>query len=421
MKIRITGREIEKFQTKGLFTGNFYNPPPIASTIGKYNSLNQWVNQYETPQIAKDFISQQRAKGYGVLGVGAEQPKSNVESAKKNTLSGVEKASLMTAGLSGIANIFENNDYTSRLNKFRVNQGMTDAAYQPMRNVYSRGRNEQGYAWDKLTPIQFAGAPTFEYYGGANLGSFQEGGDINITKDVLGLSNLYPVAGSNYSNEVYDSYLPKSVSPSQQYSSAPVEKSSTPDVSFKPSSDIEVMGAENMDVDAVLKTLASAEGGKTGQQTSLVGEGGKKASATGRWQITTGTRGSIYNAFYRDQMSRQKFEDLYLTDPKFEESVARKHVESLLPVYGSLIFGAWYYPAYADKFLQGDASVVDKIPRKDYGNKTTWGEYVKNAQNKYFKIAGKKTPTTYKDGGEYELTTEEIDYILANGGQIEYL
>lgn len=413
MKIRITGK-LEKFQSKGLFTGDFYNPPPIASTIGRYNSLNQWTNQYETPQIAKDFIAQQRAKGFGVLGVGAEQPKSNVEKPKPT---GIEKASLLTMGMSGIANALDYKDYTNKLNQFRVKQGMTDAAFQPMRNVYSRGRNEQGFAWDKLTPIQFAGAPTFEYYGAANLGTFQDGGNINITSDVLGLSDLYPVNNlrNDASSQIYTPNL-SNVSSVETASKSTMEK---PKATVS-SGDIEVMSAEDMDVDAVLETLAAAEGGKTGQQTSLVGEGGKKASASGRWQITSGTRAGIYNAFYKGQMSRQKFEELYSSDPKFEKDVARKHVESLLPVYGSLIFGAWYYPTYADKYLQGDTSVVDKIPRKDYGNKTTWGDYVKNAQNKYFKIAGKKT-NSYKDGGEYELSNEEIDYILANGGQIEYL
>jgi hypothetical protein len=27
----------------------------------------------------------------------------------------------------------------------------------------------------------------------------------------------------------------------------------------------------------------------------------------------------------------------------------------------------------------------------------------------------------YREGGEYDLTDDEIDYILANGGEIEYL
>lgn len=151
-------------------------------------------------------------------------------------------------------------------------------------------------------------------------------------------------------------------------------------------SEITMVDGSQMDVDKVLDTLAANEKSQTGKQTQLVGPQGQRASAMGKWGITKGTRAGIYNRYFKDQMSRSDFESRYLTDPSFERAVAGSLVKEMLPKYGSLVFGAWYYPEYAENFMKGDQSVLNRVPREDYGNKITWGGYLKKAQDKYFSM-----------------------------------
>jgi hypothetical protein len=116
-------------------------------------------------------------------------------------------------------------------------------------------------------------------------------------------------------------------------------------------SEITMMDGSEMNVDKILDVLAANERSQTGKQTQLVGPQGQRASAMGRWGITKGTREGIYNRYFKDQMSRSDFESRYLTDPSFERTVAGSLVKEMLPKYGSLVFGAWYYPQYAENFM----------------------------------------------------------------------
>ena len=177
-----------------------------------------------------------------------------------------------------------------------------------------------------------------------------------------------------------------------------------------------------IDIDAALKAVAGAESGsrpgqtKLGKRTDLVGEGGKRASASGTYQITTDTLKQIYSKYFKDDYpSFTNFNNSVKTNAEVEYSAARALMTENINKYGIYGIGAWYYPQYAAKAAAGDMSVWNKIPRQDYGNKLTWGQDFTKKYNLYKQYA------KFKEGGEYELDDNEIQDILANGGQIEYL
>lgn len=177
-----------------------------------------------------------------------------------------------------------------------------------------------------------------------------------------------------------------------------------------------------VDIDAALKAVAGAESGsrpgqtKLGMRTNLVGEGGKRASASGTYQITTDTLKQIYSRYFKDDYpSFSNFNNSVKTNAEVEYAAARALMTENVNKYGIYGIGAWYYPQYAARAASGDMSVWNKIPRQDYGNKLTWGQDFTKKYNLYKQYA------KFKEGGEYELDDDEIQDILANGGQIEYL
>jgi len=181
--------------------------------------------------------------------------------------------------------------------------------------------------------------------------------------------------------------------------------------------EITFLDAPQMNVDKVLDVLASNEKSAIGNQTNLVGPNGQRASAMGRWGITSGTRQGIYEKNFKGQMSIGEFENKYNTDPNFEREVARKLVEEMLPKYGSLIFGAWYYPEYAEKYLTGDTKVLNMVPRADYGNAITWGGYLKKAQDKYFKLDNPVATSDFLSGATDFANQFNFDITSTNQGQ----
>ena len=94
---------------------------------------------------------------------------------------------LMNTGLGVTAGILQN-IFDKPVERNRTEDiGATDSLFATIPNTYSRGRNEintGAFAPNQMTPVQFAGRPTREYYGFA-----QDG--LSITGDVLGLSELY--------------------------------------------------------------------------------------------------------------------------------------------------------------------------------------------------------------------------------------
>jgi len=190
-----------------------------------------------------------------------------------------------------------------------------------------------------------------------------------------------------------------------------------------------------IDVDLALQAVSGHESGvkpgqtKVGFRTRLIGKGGKRATASGTYQITTDTLKQI---FKNDKNLRSnfktfnEFKSAFDTNPDVEYAAARSLMSDHIKNYGVYALGAWYQPAFAKRAMEGDKSVFNIIPRKDYGNKLKWGVDFKNKLNSYNKLAG----TNYeimKYGGQQlggqvvEMDENEIQQFLKAGGQLEFL
>jgi hypothetical protein len=125
-------------------------------------------------------------------------------------------------------------------------------------------------------------------------------------------------------------------------------------------------------------------------RTKLVGEGGKRASASGTYQITTPTLQEIFN---KDKNINSKyknfnnFKSAFDTDPTVEYAAAKSLMSDHIKNYGVYALGAWYYPEFARKAAAGDKSVFDIVPRRDFGNKVKWGDDFQLKLNSYNNLA----------------------------------
>jgi len=197
---------------------------------------------------------------------------------------------------------------------------------------------------------------------------------------------------------------------------------STSPESYNLASAADVTGLE-LDPDKMLEAIAGTESGskkgqsKVGMRTNLIGEGGKRASASGTFQITDGTLKQIYK---KDQFNNafptfNAFKAAFDNDPQVEYQAARSLAVDHIKNYGVYALGAWYYPEFASRAAKGDMTVMNQIPRADYGNRMTWGQNFNKNLNSYKKALSKS-----QFGGEMELTMEEIQQIKAMGGKVEF-
>ncbi len=151
-----------------------------------------------------------------------------------------------------------------------------------------------------------------------------------------------------------------------------------------------------IDVDAMLDAIKFTESGskkgetKPGLETKLVGPTGLKASASGTYGMTTPTLKGIYRSsnFKNTYSNFEQFDNAVKNNPNIEREAAKTLLEQHIDKYGIYAIGAWYYPEYARKAAQGDLSVINKIPRADYGNRLTWGEDFQRKFKKYAEYAG---------------------------------
>lgn len=152
-----------------------------------------------------------------------------------------------------------------------------------------------------------------------------------------------------------------------------------------------------LDVDLALQAISGHESGvkpgqtKVGLKTRIVGEGGKRASASGTYQITTPTLQQIYKNdknINSEFNTFNQFKSAFDTDPKVEYAAAKSLMSDHIKNYGVYALGAWFYPTFAKRAMEGDKSVFNIIPRKDYGNEVEWGTDFKNKLNSYNKLAG---------------------------------
>lgn len=327
--------------------------------------------------------------------------------------------SALIAGMSGIRGMAEGLQGNNLDIEYAKRLGQTDAFVGSTPNKMARGNLEINTGAQGLytTPVQFAGRPTSEFVGypAYQPQSFfrKEGGLAKYQEGNLVLPGaMTPDRPMSYSDmPVVADYFPRVGNPEIAPVSASADNMPAPYQASGP-----------VDIDAALKAVAGVESGsrpgqtKLGKRTDLVGEGGKRASASGTYQITTDTLKQIYSKYFKDDYpSFTNFNNSVKSDADVEYSAARALMTENINKYGIYGIGAWYYPQYAAKAAAGDMSVWNKIPRQDYGNKLTWGQDFTKKYNLYKQYA------KFKEGGEYELDDNEIQDILANGGQIEYL
>lgn len=136
--------------------------------------------------------------------------------------------------------------------------------------------------------------------------------------------------------------------------------------------------ANSLDPDKYLSAIYGNEGGKTGVDPAIRGK------ASGRFGLMPVARQEVYNAHFKDRMSFKEFEKQYNTSANFEYEVARKLAESKIRNSKTVAeaFGSWYSPAHANS---GQFNVV---PRPDYGNRITVGQYAEKAARKYKQYGG---------------------------------
>lgn len=189
-----------------------------------------------------------------------------------------------------------------------------------------------------------------------------------------------------------------------------------------------------MDADLALNAIQQFESGtkpgqsKLGIQTKLRGADGRRASAVGTYQLTDQTITQLYNTYFKNQYnSKAAFKNAVLTDATVERNAAKTLMQEHINNYGVYALGAWYSPALAKKAMQGDRSVFNTIPSPEYGNKITWGDDFKRKLNQYKKLRGTSYASAannnrrFEDGGEYELTEEEIMEIKRMGGDVQFI
>lgn len=128
--------------------------------------------------------------------------------------------------------------------------------------------------------------------------------------------------------------------------------------------------ANYLNADSYLKAIFGNEGGTLGVDPKNV-----RGTAKGRFAIIKSGRKELYNKYFKDDMSYQKFEHLYSTNHDFEYSVASllamENIEKSKTAAEAL--GRWYSPAHAE------SGQWNTVPRPDYGNKLTVRQYVDNA------------------------------------------
>jgi len=154
------------------------------------------------------------------------------------------------------------------------------------------------------------------------------------------------------------------------------------------------VSASKLSAENYLNAIFGNERGELNSQTTLTGPKGQRATATGSYQITEGTRKGIYNNHFKSGMSYAEFDRRYRTDKRFEKevalSLANDHIRGSKTAAEAL--GKWYSPKDAST---GRWNVV---PSPEYGNRLTVGQYVNRAAK------GLK----YKDGGQVTSAKQQL-------------
>jgi len=206
-KVKIKRKGVPKYQqqpgtvntnTGGPFIMSIPNMtlPPNYSPLPE-EAPAEYFQQQNSFNVPDPRSLQQQAVDSGIVEFNTDpqdsQKLKNIPKPKsKKNINGPFAAALSVGILGKTADILTKNQDEQRAMEAAKKQGMSDAAYGSMRNVYSRGRTPEGYAYNMMVPIQFAGAPAPEMYGQPQIRRAKEG--LDITRDVLGLPDLIPVS-----------------------------------------------------------------------------------------------------------------------------------------------------------------------------------------------------------------------------------
>jgi hypothetical protein len=294
-----------------------------------------------------------------------------------------------------IGNVLNERNRKRNMDAAAMNMGSTAAMFT---NPQGSSKGDYGVTGSTYGAFKPYNVGTFSYKGmygkyGMEVPSYQVGG---------GFSNLFasPQLAAPISSPM--ELMPNI--PFTQLAAPIVDNTAVYRTNQKVNNTSSNIPSGTLNVDAALQAVAGVESSskpgesKTGLRTKIVGEGGKKASASGTYQITNPTLQDIYNidkSISSKYDTFKQFKSAFDTDPKVEYEAARSLMSRYIKNYGVFALGAWYYPEFARRAAKGDKSVFDITPRRDFGNSVTWGDDFNKKLNAYNKLAGTNyTPNT---------------------------
>lgn len=347
--------------------------PKYDAQKGLLNMLNPFANSIDDP--FKNSFYNPFTREYGTPKPAAAPKVKNPYNKDYDYIT----PALFNMGLMGVAGIAEGIS-----DNRNINYNTSDSLMPVVRNNYSRGRNEINtgrYADDSLVPVQFAGTPVAEYYG-APMYKMAVGGTFDVASGIMGLPKLRDDSG-DYREAQLQFDIPMNSAP--EFAAA--ESTYTP-ASSAP-------GRDMADYRNYIKLRESR-----GDYNAV----SKKSSATGAYQFIW----SLHNDWIKN-VTGVKSKQEFLKSPEAQEKAfdywdantltpAAMRIkrqtgtrDSLEQIKMKVHFAG---PGGAMKFYKTGEETVDA-----YGTKTS----------------------TYAEGGEYDLSDAQIQEILKNGGQIEYL
>ena len=267
-----------------------------------------------------------------------------------------------------------------------INYNTSDSLMPVVRNNYSRGRNEINtgrYADDSLVPVQFAGTPVAEYYGAPQF-QFAVGGTFDVASGILGLPKLRDDAG-DYREAQLNFDTPSNSAPefSSESSYAPARPAALPP------------GRDMSDYRNYIKMRESR-----GDYNAV----SSKSSATGAYQFIW----SLHNDWIKSVTGVKSKQEFLKNLDAQEKAFDYWDRNTLTPA------------AQKIKRSTGTPDSLEQIKMKvHFAGPGGAMQYYKTGKETV--DAYGTTTSSYAEGGEYDLSDAEIQQILKNGGQVEFL
>ena len=386
-----------------------YDPSEYFSAIDPATGFTKWSkgNQQLTNIKKQDPALWQQLKNEGK---GARFRTGQTDVQKVGRAAGRLANNLeMGVNIANAAGQLLNNKFQQRsLNNAAINKGSTASMYTNPQGAGKGDYGQTGSGYGMMDPTSVGSRSFKGMYGkyGMEVPTYDVGGLVPqfATLSDVGLESLSP---NTFSVNSSADYLPVITPDFTNFTTSPKPIIESTGV-YRDNRAVNQMADNNtvttLDPDFALQAVAGIESGskpgqsKVGMPTKLVGEGGKKASASGTFQITEQTLHEIFN---KDKSISSKyknfntFKNAFDTDSKVEYEAAKSLMTTHIKNYGIYALGAWYYPEFARKAAAGDKSVFDIVPRRDFGNNVKWGDDFKLKLDAYNKAAGTNyTPNT---------------------------